>query len=73
VADARQQLDMTSLARTAASFAVMTSKCQFIANRVSGLSSRKRRWAKAAKSSRSCASSSRRVSGAAEIEAVLTS
>jgi hypothetical protein len=55
---------------TAASFAAMTSTCQFIASTVSGLSSRKQRCAKAAKSSRSWASSSRSVSGAGEIEAV---
>jgi hypothetical protein len=48
----------------------MTSTCQFIVSTVSGLSSRKQRCAKAAKSSRSWASSSRSVSGAGEIEAV---
>src|SRR5271167_2806845 len=58
-------------ARTAASFAVMTSTCQFIASAVSGLSSRKQRWAKAAKSSRSWASSSRWVSASRQISVVM--
>jgi hypothetical protein len=41
--------------RTAASFAAMSSKCQFVTNRVRGLSSRKQRAAKLAKSSCSSA------------------
>src|SRR6516162_7541248 len=57
---------------TAVSFAAMTSMCQFIANAVSGLSSRKQRWAKAAKSSRSCAFSSRGVSNWPPMELVMS-
>jgi len=55
---------------TAASFAVMISTCQFIASATSGFSSQKQRCAKAAKSSRRCASSSRSVSASRWIAAV---
>jgi hypothetical protein len=47
----------------------MTSKCQFIANRVRGLSSRKQRAAKPAKSSRSNAAHSARAVSPATIAA----
>jgi len=44
--------------RTAANFAATSSKCQFATNRVRGLSSRKERAAKLAKSSRNKAAHS---------------
>src|SRR6516162_10633692 len=55
--------------RTAASFPAMSSTCQFVMNRVRGLSSRKQRVAKLAKSSRRVAAHSPRAVSQATVGA----